>query len=101
MARKQTAQEFFILGLYRLIFNKAHANLKKYSRSLYIMSFLLLVVNIISSILASRFEVQIIEFLQITSDVFEVYGDKLSLGFNVVEASLGVVGALLDFTPSD
>lgn len=99
MNKKYTAFEKILLFLYRLIFRDSNISLKKYSRGVYVLCFVLLMINISAMYVFSHYETDIAAFFLWNERTYLAMTNYFSLGMNIFEVSLGSVGALLDFTP--
>ena len=93
-------KQSFLVTIYKLIFSESYVSLKKYSRALYIISFLMLLVNILSLTLLEKYSLPISEFLSMSEDGYDLFINSASLKLNILEASLGISAAMLDFIPS-
>lgn len=101
MAQNYNIIEKLIVGTYSRIFSNSNTSLKKYSRTIYMVSVLLLMINILSMWLFGRFDLEIQTILNMSSVNFEKMTDNFNLTLNFLEVGLGFSGAFLDFTPED
>jgi len=99
MTHNYTLTQKIILFIFQKVFSASNSSLKKYSRNLYLTSALLLIVNIISMWLFNNYEAKITPILNIDEENYDSLSDNVNLSINILEISLGLTGALLDFTP--
>ncbi len=93
-------KQSLLLKCYHFIFSESYISLKKYTRTLYAVSFLLLLANISSLTILEQYSTPISDFLDMDLGAYEVLISTISLRLNIVEASLGIVGVMLDFIPA-
>ena len=101
MAQNYNILEKLIVGTYSRIFSASNTSLKKYVRPIYILSVILLIVNVISMWAFGRFDTEFQSIINLSAIQYENFTDNFNLTLNFIEVGLGFSGAFLDFTPED